>query len=615
MKNYNDKKICFIICFNNDLYLNECLMYINYLNVPQGYIIEVLTISDAKSMTSGYNEGMNASDAKYKIYLHQDTFITNRNFISDVINIFKKDVNVGIIGMIGAPILARDGVMWHERRCGDFYRLDELIESGVDGIEKVKKGIKDVDVVDGLLIATQYDISWREDILKGWDFYDVSQCLEFKRRGYKVVVPAQNPSWTNHKCGVPSFWNYNYNREIVLKEYPEIEENKPRRILYYHSDAITLLGLAMGLDKIKYKVDVAAWEVKLSSYNERDYELIVEDLEEGNYDLVVTYDFCPSIAKACKDMNVKYFAWVYDSPLLELYLEQAEYDTNYFLIFDKKQYEMLLERGLKNMYHMPLASEVDIFGSVSIKKKEEKKYISDVSFVGRLYNKRGYEELFDEVYDKELKAEADIIVESCNCMWDGKTNLYGKASDQLINHIVNKMGMENYKIDPRYYAESMKLVRRCNEIERFNILNRLSEHYKVTLYTDNVDVEGLPKVDKRPWVDYWNEMPKVFYMSKINLNISSRSIESGIPQRVFDIMAVGGFVLTNYQPEIEEYFVIGEDLDVYHNVNELIEKVGFYLKHEDVRIRMAMNGYQKVRKYHTYENRLRVILNDMLNRE
>ena len=71
----NDHKFCFIICTNNELLLGEAVLYIHSLIVPDGYSVELLTVKDAASMTSGYNEAMEASDAKYKIYMHQDVFI------------------------------------------------------------------------------------------------------------------------------------------------------------------------------------------------------------------------------------------------------------------------------------------------------------------------------------------------------------------------------------------------------------------------------------------------------------------------------------------------------------------------------------------------------------
>ena len=47
----NDKKICFILCVNNDMYLDECVYYINKLEIPTEYEIDIITVRDADSMT------------------------------------------------------------------------------------------------------------------------------------------------------------------------------------------------------------------------------------------------------------------------------------------------------------------------------------------------------------------------------------------------------------------------------------------------------------------------------------------------------------------------------------------------------------------------------------
>lgn len=217
-KVYDEHKFCFIICTNNDDYLQECLLYLNMLKIPKGYEVDILTIVDADSMASGYNEGMNCSDARYKIYMHQDTFIREKLFLFKILEIFKSDVSIGMIGMVGAPKLSRDAVMWNGKRCGNLYKVDHR------EIELIEEKWQEVDVVDGLLMATKEDITWREDILKDWDFYDVSQCLEFKRAGYKVIVPRQDEAWTIHLCGIPQFWKYEKNRKIIIENYPEIQE-------------------------------------------------------------------------------------------------------------------------------------------------------------------------------------------------------------------------------------------------------------------------------------------------------------------------------------------------------------------------------------------------------
>ena len=81
----DSKKICFIICTNDSQYEAEATYFISRLNIPDGYSIDLLSIWEAASMASGYNEGMSASDAKYKVYLHQDTMIIEKDFISKIL--------------------------------------------------------------------------------------------------------------------------------------------------------------------------------------------------------------------------------------------------------------------------------------------------------------------------------------------------------------------------------------------------------------------------------------------------------------------------------------------------------------------------------------------------
>lgn len=607
----NDRKICFILCVNNEQFVRECLFYLDLLQVPEGYETEVLTIEGAVSMTAGYNEGMRASDARYKVYLHQDTFITEPLFIQKLLEVFRQDERIGMVGMIGAEQLSRDGVMWHERRCGDFYRLEDLIRSGSTGVEQLQEGIRDVEVVDGFLIATQYDIPWREDLLKGWDFYDVSQCMEFRRAGYRIVVPAQKPSWTIHACGAPGFWHYEENRRIVMEEYPEIRRGEGLRILFLNSGSVTLFGLPFSLTSLGHTVNVPDWKVDITQYTEKDRQRVEETLEEGYYDLAVTYNFSPGVAKACENQQVKYYSYVFDSPCVNLYTDAARGAWHYTSVFDRRQYERMKDFGLKNLYYMPLGADVQWFGAAVITGEDEQKYAADVSFVGRLYDQREYDGMFDDK-SVPLKEEFVRLAEGMDCRWGPDRTIFDSMSDELVRHIAGRpenTGLwEQLQIDQRYYCESIKLGGCCNKLERAALLNHLAKQFPVVLYSDEKPKEMLHNVTVRPWVDYWQEMPKVFYLSRINLNITSRSIESGIPQRIWDIMAVGGFCLTNYQEELAEYFIEGEDLEVFRDPDELVEKTAYYLSHEDQRLRIAMNGYRKVREYHTLDHRMQKML-------
>ena len=82
----NNKKFCFITCVNNEEFYSECLYYINNLNIPEGYEVEILSIENAESITSGYNNAMRSSDAKYKIYLDQVPLLIYKNMLFEIID-------------------------------------------------------------------------------------------------------------------------------------------------------------------------------------------------------------------------------------------------------------------------------------------------------------------------------------------------------------------------------------------------------------------------------------------------------------------------------------------------------------------------------------------------
>lgn len=219
-----DNEICFIICTSNNVYAQECIYYIKHLDVPEEMWINVLTVENAVSLASAYNEAMQCSKAKYKVYLHQDTFIINRDFIRDCLRIFRLDPQIGMIGNVGCKKMPSSGVMWDADRYGMLYEqhiyetklLANAIDPELDYLE--------VEAIDGFIMVTQYDISWREDLFDKWDFYDCSQSMEFKRRGYKVAVPNMKQPWCVHDCGFINLQNYDKEKEKFIAEYLNAQE-------------------------------------------------------------------------------------------------------------------------------------------------------------------------------------------------------------------------------------------------------------------------------------------------------------------------------------------------------------------------------------------------------
>ena len=142
--------------------------------------------------------------------------------------------------------------------------------------------------------------------------------------------------------------------------------------------------------------------------------------------------------------------------------------------------------------------------------------------------------------------------------------------------------------------------------ERYMTLALLSGHYQVDLYSTDED-KRLKNVRYRGYADYYTQMPLIFSQSRINLNISLKTILTGIPLRVIDVLGCGGFVLSNYQEELMEYFNAGEELVVYENIEDLFYKAKYYLEHEDERKQVALAGFERVKRDFTFRERLQTM--------
>ena len=141
-------------------------------------------------------------------------------------------------------------------------------------------------------------------------------------------------------------------------------------------------------------------------------------------------------------------------------------------------------------------------------------------------------------------------------------------------------------------------------IERREILSYIGEHFPVDLYTYKQNSSfNPPGVTNKGPAEYFKEMPFVFKCSKINLNITLRSIQNGIPLRAYDILGCGGFLLSNYQTDLARHFVPDEDYVYYENREDLLKKIEYYLSHEDERSAIAQNAHDRVVREHTFDVR------------
>ena len=80
-----------------------------------------------------------------------------------------------------------------------------------------------------------------------------------------------------------------------------------------------------------------------------------------------------------------------------------------------------------------------------------------------------------------------------------------------------------------------------------------------------------------------------------------------IKARHFQVPACGGFVMSSMSDDLDRFYVPGTEIVIYNNLDEMVEKIKYYLAHDAEREAIARAGYERTIREHTYENRFREI--------
>ena len=378
------------------------------------------------------------------------------------------------------------------------------------------------------------------------------------------------------------------------------------RILVVGSKVQQMPGPLFAFERLGHEVALYRKSIEELKVNEENEKALETYLEKNKVDFVFSNVFGRLVAKVTNRLNMKYAVWCMDSPAFVAYMPEAAFDNCYLFYFDYREYELRKQEGFSNAYHLPLAADIVRSGGLTITDEEIKKYGCDMSFVGILYTQNTYDQIL-EWFPADMQDIFTDMMEKSAFIWDGQDRLYMQPElVSAVRSICPKI-FDGYYMPDEYFCRTFIMGRKLTHVERTLLIEMLAQKYDIRLYTR--DTEHVPEGVRRfPEVDSGDGALKVFYSSKINLNITLRSIASGVPARVFEVMSVGGFMLSNWQEEIPELFVEDKEIVTYKSPEELVDKADYYLRHDNERIRIGVNGYQKVKAQHTYEHRLNKII-------
>ncbi|MBW1740033.1 MAG: glycosyltransferase [Deltaproteobacteria bacterium] len=313
------------------------------------------------------------------------------------------------------------------------------------------------------------------------------------------------------------------------------------------------------------------------------------------------------IVRICNLFKIPLVCWYVDKPF---YLDQWTDDIiqpyTFFFLFDKSYEEGMKQKGADLSFHLPLATNPKTFADIELSEDEISRFSADVVFVGR--SEAGKAEVYRKRLERNLvklgiehKINLDQIVD---------TYLSNPAlqPDEMFSIYVLGFLPEKQTIDPSLISLFDNWLENEATVEhRKRYINSLKGiHFKIC--GEEAWLNIVKKENYIPEVAYFKDLKKIYHTAKINLNISRPQVKTALNQRLFDVPASEGFLLTDYREDLERYFEIGKEVACFRSPEELREKIYYYLSHPDEMYRIKKAAYERVMEDHTYKKRMEELL-------
>ncbi len=376
------------------------------------------------------------------------------------------------------------------------------------------------------------------------------------------------------------------------------------KLLMFNMGSYTFQDTKEAIVSLGHDVDEMYYYFHDRFHDEFFSERIEKTLKRKKYDAIISINFFPLIATAAHEFDIPYISWSYDSPLAEQLTEYFHYSTNIIYLFDRSEVLDYQARGHKNVYHLPLAINVDRLKKICFSNEINKKYKSDISFVGKLYPLP----LDDLLYctDDYVKGYVEGLFQA-----QFRTYGYNFLEDAIPDSLIDSINESYAQFGPTSQLSKRGLAyaisSQITHIERTVLLESFADEHDVNFYTTE-NINSLSKVKIHGPVKYFSEMNAVFKNSALNLCPTHKCIESGIPLRSLDILGTGSVLFSNFQPELAEVFVDGEDVIMYESMEDAVCKADYYLQKRDLLAEIGKSGQMKAEKYFSYSDRVRQLL-------
>jgi len=307
------------------------------------------------------------------------------------------------------------------------------------------------------------------------------------------------------------------------------------------------------------------------------------------------------LAELLERLNLPLASWFVDNPhlILSRYPGLARPGTALFT-WDADNIPSLRALGFEHVHYLPLATDARRFhpgqpaGPAS--------WRADVSFVGDSMTGAVAESLAACVCVPQLSRNYGAIAAGFGASDERSVAAYLDAEHPQLAASLRALP----DVATRLACESL-LTWEATRQYRWACVSTLSPF--APLVAGDEDgwrraFGAAPGVRFSPRLDYYRDLPRFYPMSRVSLNCTSRQMKGAVNQRVFDVPACGGFVLTDRRGQLERLFEPGREVVVYDGPEEIAPLVARLLADDQERGRVSRAARRRILAEHTYEHRL-----------
>jgi spore maturation protein CgeB len=305
-------------------------------------------------------------------------------------------------------------------------------------------------------------------------------------------------------------------------------------------------------------------------------------------------------------LKIPFASWYVDSPTLII----KHYERNlspYCIIFlwDEDYITDMQALGFDKVHYLPLAADPHIFRPIDPAENPLLSQANEISFVGNsMVNK-----IRQRINRLKIGAEHENMIEELGRIY-AHSNCRNVsdilAQESYVDHPLVKQMQNGKRID----FETL-IMWQATHIYRLQHVQMLEPFHPVIRGDDgwhSILNEGF-RIG--PELSYYHDLNFFYNVSDINFNITSTQMRNAVNQRVFDVPASCGFLLTDHKNQLEGLMKVGKEVVCYSDKEEIPELIRFYLKHETLRKKIAREGRKRVLMKHSYSHRLRELCSHM----